>query len=103
MPEAKKARAVGFNHVALEPGDIEEALSFYSRLAEDWLGKWAMNVADAAYGEAITLAFCWAHLRRKFFDIAEGGDGPIASEALHRIARLYVIVRRSGGKAPSVR
>src|SRR5271155_2536139 len=34
MPEAKKARAVGFNHVALEVGDIEEALSFYSRLFE---------------------------------------------------------------------
>src|SRR6516165_8110901 len=29
MPEAKKARAVGFNHVALEVGDIEEALAFY--------------------------------------------------------------------------
>jgi lactoylglutathione lyase len=32
MPEAKKARAVGFNHVALEVGDIEEALAFYGRI-----------------------------------------------------------------------
>ena len=32
MPEAKKARAIGFNHVALEVGDIEEALAFYGRL-----------------------------------------------------------------------
>ena len=32
MPEAKKARAVGFNHVAIEVGDIEEALAFYGRL-----------------------------------------------------------------------
>jgi lactoylglutathione lyase len=32
MPEAKKARAVGFNHVALEVGDIEEALAFYARI-----------------------------------------------------------------------
>ena len=32
MPEARKARAVGFNHVALEVGDIEEALAFYGRL-----------------------------------------------------------------------
>ena len=31
MP-AKKARAIGFNHVALEVGDIEEALAFYGRL-----------------------------------------------------------------------
>src|SRR5262245_1914914 len=34
MPKAKKARAVGFNHVALEVGDIEEALAFYGRLLD---------------------------------------------------------------------
>ena len=32
MPASKKARAVGFNHVALEVGDIDAALAFYSRL-----------------------------------------------------------------------
>jgi predicted enzyme related to lactoylglutathione lyase len=32
MNESVKARAVGCNHVALEVGDIEEALSFYGRL-----------------------------------------------------------------------
>jgi lactoylglutathione lyase len=32
MAEAGKARAVGFNHVALEVGDIEAALAFYRRL-----------------------------------------------------------------------
>ena len=32
MPQTKKARAVGFNHVALEVGDIDAALAFYGRL-----------------------------------------------------------------------
>jgi lactoylglutathione lyase len=32
MPEGMKARAIGFNHVALEVVDIEEALSFYGRI-----------------------------------------------------------------------
>src|SRR5215831_5593190 len=32
MPEARKARLVGFNHVALEVDDIEAALAFYGRL-----------------------------------------------------------------------
>ena len=32
MPEARKARAVGFNHIALEVGDIDAALAFYDRL-----------------------------------------------------------------------
>src|SRR2546423_15587512 len=34
MSEARKARAVGLNHVALEVGDIDEALAFYGRLFE---------------------------------------------------------------------
>jgi lactoylglutathione lyase len=34
MAEGKKARALGVNHVALEVGDIEEALTFYGRLLE---------------------------------------------------------------------
>jgi len=32
MIEVKKARAVGINHVALEVGDIDEALEFYGKL-----------------------------------------------------------------------
>jgi catechol 2,3-dioxygenase-like lactoylglutathione lyase family enzyme len=32
MAQEKKARAVGVNHIALEVGDIEEALAFYGRL-----------------------------------------------------------------------
>jgi predicted enzyme related to lactoylglutathione lyase len=32
MPDTGKARAVGVNHVALEVGDIDEALAFYGRL-----------------------------------------------------------------------
>jgi len=34
MSETRRARAVGFNHVALEVGNIEEALSFYERIFE---------------------------------------------------------------------
>jgi predicted enzyme related to lactoylglutathione lyase len=32
MASSAKPRVVGFNHVALEVGDIEEALAFYGRL-----------------------------------------------------------------------
>jgi lactoylglutathione lyase len=32
MTSTKKARAIGFNHVALEVGDIDEALDFYGQL-----------------------------------------------------------------------
>ena len=62
------------------------------------------NIADAAYlGDAITLAFCWSHLRRKFFDIAKGGSAPIASEALERIAALYAIEKTIRGRSADER
>jgi predicted enzyme related to lactoylglutathione lyase len=32
MTESTRPRVIGFNHVALEVGDIEEALAFYGRL-----------------------------------------------------------------------
>ena len=34
MVTERKARVVGVDHVALEVGDIEEALAFYGRLFE---------------------------------------------------------------------
>jgi hypothetical protein len=39
----------------------------------------------------VTLAFCWAHLRRRFYELAAAGPTPIASEALRRISELYRI------------
>ena len=46
--------------------------------------------ALASHGE-VSLAFCWAHVRRKFFELAHAGPSPIATEALARIAELYRI------------
>lgn len=54
-------------------------------------------------GGEITLAFCWAHLRRYFYDIAKGGNAPIASEALQRIAALYAIEAAIRGRCAEAR
>ena len=61
------------------------------------------KLAAEAPGEAITLAFCWAHLRRRFFDIAKAGNAPIASEALDRIAALYAIEKTIRGASAEER
>ena len=42
-------------------------------------------------GGDIVLAACWAHARRKFYDVHEATGSPIAAEALRRIAELYAI------------
>ena len=39
--------------------------------------------------QQIRLAFCWAHVRRKFFELAN--TSPVATEVLRRIAALYAI------------
>lgn len=44
-----------------------------------------------ATGDGATLAFCWSHVRRGFYDLARGGAAPVAVEALKRIGELYAI------------
>ena len=46
---------------------------------------------------------CWAHARRKFFDLYEATQSPIAQEALHRIGALYAIESEIRGKPPDER
>jgi transposase len=42
-------------------------------------------------GGAICLAACWAHARRKFYDVQQATGSPVAAEVLRRIAELYAI------------
>jgi transposase len=51
-----------------------------------------------AGGGDATLAFCWAHVRRGFYDLAKGGAAPIAAEVLQRIAALYAIEAEIRGR-----
>ena len=45
--------------------------------------------APAKRRQQIVLAFCWAHVRRKFYELAD--NSPVAVEVLQRIAALYKI------------
>ena len=40
---------------------------------------------------AIRLAFCWAHCRRRFYELYRSTGSPLAEEALRRIGELYSI------------
>jgi transposase len=54
-------------------------------------------------GNRITEAACWAHARRKFFDVHAATGSPIAREALDRIGRLYLIEEAISGAPPDDR
>ncbi len=69
-----------------------------SERAEAHLGDFAGILQVDGYGgytalakrqQQITLAFCWSHVRRKFFDLAD--KSPVAVEVLQRIAGLYAV------------
>ena len=51
----------------------------------------------------VTEAACWAHARRKFFDVHAATGSPLAKEALDRIAGLYTIEAQIKGKPPDER
>ena len=61
---------------------------------DDWCG--ALMVDDyggykALFANGITELACWAHARRKFFDVHKASASPLAKEALERIGALYAI------------
>ena len=54
-------------------------------------------------GTPLTLAYCWAHARRKLHDIYQKDGSEIAAEGLRRIARIYKIEASMRGHAPEER
>ena len=48
-------------------------------------------------------AACWAHVRRKFYDLQVAHKSPVAAEALERIAALYAIEKQIQGRPPEER
>lgn len=54
-------------------------------------------------GGSITLAACWAHTRRKFYDVFQSTGSPIAEEALRRIRGIYLVEADIRGQPPPFR
>jgi transposase len=84
-PDRKSVRPI--NHLA----------GFKGTLQVDGYGGYA---ALARRGD-VQLAFCWAHVRRHFYELAD--TSPVAVEALARIAKLYAIDAAVRGQSPEQR
>lgn len=54
-------------------------------------------------GGRVIQAACWAHARRKFYDVHAATKSPLAAEALARIRALYAIEEQIRGKPPDAR
>ncbi|WP_445429082.1 IS66 family transposase [Alishewanella sp. HL-SH05] len=55
------------------------------------------------YQRQITQHGCWAHVRRKFYDITQSGPSPLADEAIAIIQSLYMIEKQVRGQPPDER
>jgi hypothetical protein len=51
----------------------------------------------------VKLAFCWSHVRRRFYELAAAGPAPIASETIERIASLYAVEKDIRGRSADER
>jgi transposase len=72
----------------------------------DWQGKLVCDDYQgykAGFTQGIKEAGCWAHARRKFFELSERGDSPIADKALQMIGMLYDVEREITERPPDER
>ena len=61
------------------------------------------RVLDLWDNAPIQLAYCWAHARRKLFDLTHHNVAPIAEEGLKQIAALYRIEAQARGTSADER
>jgi transposase len=54
-------------------------------------------------GEPITVAYCWAHARRKLKEVFDRDGSEIAAEGLRQLAEIYAIEKEIRGASPGQR
>src|SRR5215469_15222893 len=92
--------AVVYSYAPGRGGDHAAALlqGYSGVLQTDGYAAYRSLADPKRVGGPVTLAFCWAHWRRQWLDLAKSPPAPIATEALKRIAELYQIEAEIRGK-----
>jgi hypothetical protein len=73
---------------------IEHLAGFTGVLQVDGYG----GYRKLAEKKQVSLAFCWSHVRRGFYELAAAGSAPIATEAVARIQGLYAVEAEIRGR-----
>ncbi len=101
----KAAPAAVFYYSPTREGKYaEQQLAAYTGIcqADAYSGFNGLFAAGRQPGPIIEAA-CWAHSRRKFFELARLRKMPIAIEAVTRIDELFAIEREINGQPPALR
>ena len=97
--------AVAYSYAPGRGGEHAAKLlhGFNGILQVDGYAAYKKLAAPTRPGGPVTLAYCWSHLRRQFYEVYVGGNAPIATEALARIKLLYDIEAEVRGSPPELR
>jgi len=84
--------------------NVERHLAGYTGLLQvDGWGAYNRLAEARRVGGPLTLAACWAHLRRKFYELHVSGVSHVASETVERMAGLWAVEEEIRGQDPGVR
>jgi transposase len=97
--------AVAYSYAPGRGGEhaVKLLAGFSGILQVDGYAAYKQLASPSRAGGPVTLAYCWSHLRRQFYEVYVGGNAPIATEALARIKLLYEIEADIRGLPPEVR
>ncbi len=97
--------AVAYSYAPGRGGEHAAKLldGFIGILQVDGYAAYKKLAAPTRPGGPVTLAYCWSHLRRQFYEVYVGGNAPIATQALARIKPLYDLEAQVRGSPPEVR
>jgi transposase len=97
--------AVAYSYAPGRGGEHAAKLlaGFNGILQVDGYAAYKKLAAPTRPGGPVTLAYCWSHLRRQFYEVYVGGNAPIATEALARLKLLYDIEAEVRGSPSEVR
>ena len=61
------------------------------------------KLAGAPHANGLRLAGCWAHLRRRFFDLHANGESIVATATVEQMKQLWAVEEEARGQPPQVR
>ena len=61
------------------------------------------KLAGAPHANGLRLAGCWAHLRRRFFDLHANGESIVATATVEQMRQLWAVEDEVRGQPPQVR
>ena len=101
-PTVERTRSAG-GGLSLRPDrKAERPASHLGALHGRRAGRRLCRLRAAGHSGDVVLAACWAHARRKFYEVRQATGSPVAAEALRRIGELYAIEARVRGQRPLI-